>query len=331
MFRHSSPPTIHLLKVVAGLTLVAAVVMPGSALAAPSQIVKVNGTNLDCSLTSADATGDLSAITRDRTDGNGFAFIDLGILPNDPAKPLLSGGMDDPPLTSTGIHTTFDMVIDATGEVVGSASVSGSFTLTGSQRFHRVSQNFVQKGIFDDLAVVGTIKVTSGAATYTFDMSGCIASTQSRMDQSHDPSGPKPGGPVPANDTRAGALPVSGGTKLQIDTGGASLAAETPCLVTVDDQVFEFSWGRTVWFSLTGTGGPVTIDPGGSGFDTVVAAYVSNGAALDQVGCVDDDPGLGSTQGSLTIGTQLGVTYFVQIGGVNGDDPEFGHLRVRIH
>ena len=81
----------------------------------------MSGTNLDCSLESPDATAGLTAVTRDRTDGNGFAFIDLGIQPDDPTAPLLSGGMDDPPLTATGIHTTFDMAIDATGEVVGSA------------------------------------------------------------------------------------------------------------------------------------------------------------------------------------------------------------------
>ena len=134
------------MKVAASLALVATLVAPGSALAGPSQIIKVNGTNLDCSLTSADATGDLSAITRDRTDGNGFAFIDLGILPNDPAKPLISGGMDDPPLTPTGIHTTFDMAIDATGEVVGTASISATFTLTGSQRFHACPRTACRRG-----------------------------------------------------------------------------------------------------------------------------------------------------------------------------------------
>ena len=108
--------------------------------------------------------------------------------------------MDDPPLTPTGIHTTFDMAIDATGEVAGSASISATFTLTGAQRFHRVFQNGVQKGIFNDINVAGTLTATSGAATYSFDLAGCIASTMSRMDQIHDPTGPKPGGAVPANE-----------------------------------------------------------------------------------------------------------------------------------
>ena len=50
-------------------------------------------------------------------------------------------------------------------------------------------------------------------------MVDCVASTQARMDQIHDPNGPKPGGPVPANDTSAGALPVAPGSHLQRDTG----------------------------------------------------------------------------------------------------------------
>jgi hypothetical protein len=335
MFRHSSPPTKHLLKVAAGLALVATLVVPGSALAGPSTIIKVNGTNLDCSLTSPDATGGLSAITRDRSDGSGFGFIDLGILPNDPAKPLISGGMDDPPLTPTGIQTTFDMAIDATGEVVGSASISATFTLTGSQRLRGVLQNGVQQGVFSDLSVVGTITATSGAASYTFDMADCVASTQSRMDLIHDPNGPKPGGTVPANDTSAGALPVAPGSQVQMQTGGASLDPETPCLVTFDDQIFEFGWGRTVWFTLKGTGGPITIDPGGSNFDTVVAAYVSTGAGLEQVACVDDNPSPVSPQGRATIDTQPGATYLIQIGGVVGnfgsDTAEFGRLRLTIY
>ena len=60
--------------------------------------------------------------------------------------------------------------------------------------------------------------------------------------------------------------------------------------MTDGDEVFEFDWGRTVWFSLKGTGGPITVDPGGSHFDTVVAIYVRAGDQLEQVACVDDDP-----------------------------------------
>ncbi len=335
MVRPSTAQPTNLLKVAAGLALVATLIAPGSALAGPSQIIKVSGTNLDCSLSSPVASAELTAITRDRTDGNGFAFIDLSIEPTDPAAQILANNVDDPPLTPTGIDMTLDMTNPFTDQVNGSATVSATFTLTGSQRFRAVSQNGVQKGVFNDVSVVGTITATSGTTSYMFDMADCVASTMSRMDQIHDPNGPKPGGKVPANDTPAGALPVAPGSKVQMQTGGASLDPETPCLVTFEDQVFEFGWGRTVWFTLRGTGGPITIDPAGSNFDTVVAAYVSTGAGLQQIACVDDNPSPVSFQGRATIDTQLGATYLIQIGGVVGDfgsdTADFGRLRLRIY
>ena len=333
MFRRSTPRTPRLLKVAAGLALVATLVAPGSALAGPSQIVKVEGVDLHCSLKSADAVGGLFAIARDRSDGTSFAFVDLFVEPNDPATPVLSGGMDDPPLTPSGIAATFAMANDATGEVLGSATVSATFTVTGSQRLRLVYQNAAQRGIFDVLSVSGTITVTTEAASYSFDMAGCDAGAQSRMDQIHDPNGPKPGGKAPANDTPAGALAVGAGSQVQMQTGGASLGSEAPCLMTFDGEVFDFPLGRTVWFALQGTGGPITVDTAGSNFDTVVAAYV--GAGLDQVACVDDAPIQRTPQGHVTIDTQLGVTYLVQVGGVVGnfgsEDPEYGRLRLNVY
>ena len=151
------------LKVASGLALITTLIAPGSALAGRSQIVKVSGVDISCELASADASGGLFAITRDRTDGGSFAFLDLFVEPNDPAATVLSGGMDDPPLTTSGLQTTFDMADDATGDVIGSASISALFTLTGAQRLRRVSQDGVQKGIFSTYSVTGTLTVTSGA------------------------------------------------------------------------------------------------------------------------------------------------------------------------
>ena len=52
--------------------------------------------------------------------------------------------------------------------------------------------------------------------------------------------------------------------------------------MTDGDEVFEFGWGRTVWFSFEGTGGPITVDPGGSNFDTVVAVYAAPATAWNK-------------------------------------------------
>ena len=101
------------------------------------------------------------------------------------------------------------------------------------------------------------------------------------------------------------------------------------------DDAFEFPLGRTVWYSVVGTGYPITIDARGSDFDTVIAAYTSSANDLVQVGCVDDDE-IGQTQGLLTFDATLGTTYLVQIGGVIGqfdgdpEDPQWGRLRLHI-
>ena len=336
MSRDPDPRVRRVLRFAAVLAVIATLLAPGSALAARSTIVKVGGVDLFCLLDSADATGTLFAITRDRNDGGSFAFVDLFIEPTDPGAIVLSGGMDDPPLTTAGIDATFDMNDDDTGDVLGSAHIAATFTSTGAYRARRVYQHSDQMGIFDRFTVAGALTVTTTAANYAFDLVGCEAGGQDRLDQIHDPSGPKPGGTAPANDLPGGAMPVAPGSRLQLWTGGASMAPEVPCLVTFDDEVFEFEWGRTVWFSLVGTGKSVTIDPRGTNFDSVVAAYTSGAGGLQQVGCVDDDDVLHTAQGPLTIDTQPGVTYLIQIGGVDGNigsdslDPQWGRLRLAV-
>ena len=101
-----------------------AIAMPlaiSPALGAASTVVKVNGTDIFCPLDTADAGGFLFAITRDRTDGEGFAFVDMLVEPADPQAPVLVGGKDDPALTSTGFHDSWEVAEDASGNVIGTA------------------------------------------------------------------------------------------------------------------------------------------------------------------------------------------------------------------
>ena len=306
-----------------------------SALGAQSTVVKVNGTDLFCPFDTPDAGGFLFAITRDRTDGEGFAFVDLFIEPVDPVAPILVGGKDDPALTSTGFNDSWDVVNDSNGNVIGTANVDATFTGTGDFRARRVYQDSVQMGIFEDLVVSGSLTVATPDVTYTFDLAVCEAGTADRVDQAHRPNGPKPGGDPPANDGPNGAIELAPGAATQQWTGGAAIESEAPCVIGEGDDAFEFGLGRTVWYSVVGTGDPITIDPGGSDFDTVVAAYASTVNGLVQVGCVDDD-GIATAQGLLTFDTTAGTTYLVQIGGVIGqfdgdpEDPQWGRLRLQI-
>ena len=90
--------------------------------------------------------------------------------------------------------------------------------------------------------------------------------------------------------------------------------------------------------SGTAWSGPVvgTIDSAGSDFDTVMAAYTSNGAGgFNPVpdACVDDVPVLpfGRTlQAAVTIPTTVvGTSYYVQVGGFPEQLP-YGNLRINV-
>lgn len=334
MTRSQRSQTRRSFLIAMSLAAIAIQALAGPALGARSTVVKVNGTDLFCPFDTPAAGGQLFAITRDRTDGGSFAFVDLLVEPTDPNAPVLVGGMDDPNLTPTGFQQTFDVADDSTGDTVGSASISATFTGTGAFRARRIYQDSVQMGIFEDLVVSGSLTVSAGGLTYTFDLSGCDAGTQDRLDQAHHPSGPKPGGTPPANDAPAGAKALSVGSQIQQSTGAAAVPSEAPCIIGTGDDAFEFGIGRTVWFSVVGTGRPITVDPRGSDFDTVVAAYALSGG-LTSVGCVDDDD-VGQAQGLLTFGTSPGVTYLIQVGGVVGqfdgdpEDPQWGRLRLTL-
>ena len=158
--------------------------------------------------------------------------------------------------------------------------------------------------------------MTTADATYAFDLGGCEASTQDRVDR---PTTKRTKGGWRAARKRhtAGATALAPGAASQQWTSGATIESEEPCVMGVGDNAFEFGLGRTVWYSVVGTGGPITIDPRGSDFDTVVAAYASTAGSLEQIACVDDDD-LGQAQGLLTFDTTLGQTYLVQVGGVIG-------------
>jgi hypothetical protein len=324
----------HPLRLGASFAIAVALLAPGSALAASASTVRVEGVDLHCSLDSAVATGGLVASSRDRSDGTGSAFVDVFVEPKDSAATVLSGGMDAPQITKQGMHATFEVADDATGEVIGDATVSATFTVTDSQHFVAIYQNGTQKGIFYTLGVVGTLSVSAGSIGYTFDLSGCDATAQSRRDFFHDPRPPMPGAEAPGNDLPSAALAAGPGDQFLIRTDGAAVAPEAECVQTFDEGPFSLPFGRTVWFKVAGTGRPITVDPAGSDFDTVVAAYRVSGSSLEQLACIDDGSGPLNTpkQMSVTIDTQVGATYLVQIGGI-GDvpDSEFGRLRVKVY
>lgn len=250
------------------------------------------------------------------------------------------GGGSDTLLTPEGMHGTFELSDFDSGEVFGEAEVSATFTPDSVLRGVRVAQNYRQKMLVTQMSVTGTLTAVIGEDTFVFsDLSSCVASDIAFHGIFHSPAGPQPGGRVPSNDTPDGARALELGDQVQMQTRGASLVPEEPCFLTFGEEVVENFWGRTVWFTVEGTGDPITIDPTGSNFDTAIAAYVQTGEGFEQVACIDDDfsSPFQDPQAPLTFDTQEGVTYYIQVGGFDEGSlfdeeprPEYGRLRLRV-
>ena len=215
-----------------------------------------------------------------------------------------------------------------TGSTTLEASFEASFTEIDGQTvasrsqdaWHKVSQAFY--------AVTGTLSLSNGV---TYDLSSCFADSQSQRDIIRNPNGPKVKGPAPTNDLPSGAEAITPGSAVHATNGAAALAPEEPISCT--------SAGRTLWYSVTGTGSELTVDTAGSNFDTVVAVYASDGGTLTEVACADDVPPFDfvrTLQASVTFPTDAGATYYVQVGGFNFSDidpaasPEFGRIRLSV-
>ncbi|MEO6207211.1 MAG: hypothetical protein ABIP77_04580 [Candidatus Limnocylindrales bacterium] len=136
------------------------------------------------------------------------------------------------------------------------------------------------------------------------------------------------------NDSPEGAIQLSTGSRLTVQTRGAAEDAEVPITACPEGPGDDF--GRTLWYSIAGTGGTITIDTAGSNFDTLLAVYVRDDADLMEVACNDDvfgDP-VGSTyQAAVTLETEVGTTYLIQVGGYRQSfffirDPQYGLLRL---
>ena len=129
---------------------------------------------------------------------------------------------------------------------------------------------------------------------------------------------------------------MKAGTKLTAQTGATAAQAEVQVGETCPEG-FGDQFGHTLWYKITGTGAPVTIDTAGSNFDTVIGVFQRDGSAYTELACNDDvlsEP-VGSTyQAALTFDTVAGQTYYIEVGGFQNffdpDNPEFGLLKLKV-
>lgn len=294
--------------------------------------------DISCALSTEDATAELFGFSF-LVDGEpAFGSISAFVSPNDPSVPVMVGGVENA-LRADGVEATFELVDEFTNDVLGVATLSATFEPVSVEVGTRVAQNYRQKIVATILSVSGTLSVETDTATYDFDLADCEASILQFHNIFHSPNGPKPGGAVPVNDTPDGALPLEIGDKIQMQTGGTSIPPEEPCFIERFGEVIEDPMGRTVWFTVEGTGDPITIDPAGSNYDTAVGAYVAVDGGLEQVACIDDDFAnlIQPPQASLTFDSVAGTTYYIQVGGFDlgtlfeeEPNPEFGLLKLAV-
>ena len=117
---------------------------------------------------------------------------------------------------------------------------------------------------------------------------------------------------------------------------GATPEPEFPILTCPGG--FSDNFGRTLWYTIEGTGGPVTIDTAGSGIDTLIGVFVTTDAGFEEIACDDDvefEPVGATYQAALTIDTEVGVTYYVEVGGFfnffqDATSAEAGRIRIRV-
>jgi hypothetical protein len=247
---------------------------------------------LDCSIETDGTFVFLSAFADQRG-----AFVDLDTGDR-------FGSAEDPTFTERTFHAEFDLVDALTLEPAGTATADATLTPTSGP----ITTTFDHtKRISVPLAVDGTIEISDLG---TIDMSSCSAASVLVQRTLRTTPHLQP----PPNDLPAGAIAIEPGEAVTTKTGGADPDGEEPTECLGAPPTY------SVWYTLEGTGGQVTLDPAGSDFDTVIAVYTRDGDTFTEVACVDDDEDL---QGALTFDTDAGVTYWVQVGGFFGD---FGTL-----
>lgn len=242
-------------------------------------------------------------------------------------------GVSSGSIDATSMSATVELEDTATGDPY-TAVASASLTPNGSP-FTSILLSATARTTTTEQALTpdGSLVFSTGDS-FVIDEAHCDALTYDNRSVVSPPAGPK-SGPVPVNDTPDGAIAVTPGTRLNAQTVATSYDPEVP--ISTCPQGFFDDFGRTLWYTIDGTGGPVTIDTAGSNMDTLIGVYVRDGEDFVEVACNDDveyEPVGATLQAAVTLdATEEGTTYHVQVGGYRfpfGGDPQIGRLRLSV-
>ena len=285
-----------------------------------------SGVQVDCLWVTADSVATFDAFQ----DATGF-FTDTFLQA--PGVETFTIGQATGSMNASSVTASIQLTNGFLGDPM-SATASATFALVGDPVTSiGIQQNARQKITEQALAASGELDFSTGQS-FTMDPEHCDARTFVSHIIVTAPTGPKPG-PAPANDTPDGAIALRLGASFNVQTTSAVLDAEVP--ITTCPEGIADNFGHTLWYTFQGNGNPVTLDTSGSNFDTVIAVYTRDGDAFTEVGCQDDvafQPIGASLQAILTVDTDQGVTYYVQVGGFRrffSDGAEAGRLRLSIN
>jgi hypothetical protein len=237
--------------------------------------------------------------------------------------PALIGFSLEATSTRTDVTSSVPLYAPPEFEPAGEALIEATLKRSGHRRFVLSHQDGRKTMAVEDLVVGGTVRFPDGTV---FSFEGCPGQRNTSHEVVTDPAGPRPGGPTPPNDRPEGAValvPVGSRTD---QSRGAAPAAEVPLWCHDIPPLPEEATGATLWYTVRGTGRPVTVDTGGSTFNTVLGVYAREGDGLVEVACVDDLFGE-TLQARATFPTEADRVYLLQIGGYAG---QFGNVRVTV-
>ena len=264
-------------------------------------------------------------------DGFGF-FADLLVFTTEGDDELFTT-QSSGSVGLAGMEVSLDL-IDSEGDPQ-SATARATFTLVGSPvKSTQLGASFQIKRTDQALDPTGSLDLSTGES-FPIDDEQCNALQYSTHSTGTTQTAMKRG-PAPVNDVPEGAIALKLGSRLNAMNAGAANEPEVPILTCPEG--FGDQFGRTLWYTINGTGGPVTIDTAGSNIDTLIGVYAPTDEGFEEIACIDDvefDP-VGSTyQAALTIDTEEGVTYYVQIGGFRfpfdeAAIPETGRIRISV-
>jgi hypothetical protein len=205
---------------------------------------------------------------------------------------------------------------DENGEELGTGALQLAVQEVPGERDHFVLRHSTggQFFVIESLRATGSIQLPGETVPLDCDGERTLV-----HEVTTTPAGPGATGPVPANDSWEGAVPLEVGDRATARTRAAAPEAEVPIwCYEVPPEHPDLLPGHTVWYSFAGTGGDVTVSSAGSDHNTVLAVYrvseSEGGLELAEIACADDTFREG-WHGTATVGTEAGEQYLVQVGG----------------